>query len=376
MRILHVITDLGQGGAETVLFRLVEATLGQFEHRVVSLHKEGVFADRLRKLAVPVTALEMPRGAITISGLRMLRQVVTDFQPDVVQTRLDHANLVGGLAARITAHAPCVWAVHSSDLGALRASWKTRLVRGICARLSKLLPAAITSDAVSSADLHVKSGFAAEKFVVIPNGVDAAMFRPDESARQRVRAEWGVAREAAVLGCVARWDPAKDHENLLGAIAHRRQSGAEAVPVVLVGRGMTPDNAELRAMIEKFAVADSVILAGPSSDVPSAMCALDVHVLASRSESQPVAVLEAMACGVPCVVTDVGDAASVVGETGWVVPPRDPHALGDAIGKAVAAIPTPEFAQRRRACRERVVNTFSLERMAAAYAMVWRRARG
>jgi glycosyltransferase involved in cell wall biosynthesis len=302
--------------------------------------------------------------------LRRLRRITAEYRPHVVQTRLDHANLVGALAARFAGAPPVVWAVHSTDLGPLRFSWKTRIVRRACAQLSRVLPRFIVSDAHSSAALHRRIGFSASKLMVVPNGVDPSMFRPDAVARERMRRMWGVAPETALLGCVARWDPLKDHENLLRALKLTRDRAGN-FRCVLVGRGMSAENADLQAAIDRCGVADVVILAGSSSDVPGIMNAIDVHVLASRSESLPVAVIEAMACGTPCVVTDVGDARQIVGDTGWVVSPRDSVALAAALEAALAALRSGALKDIAEQCRARVVREYSLARMGAEYAALW-----
>ena len=172
----------------------------------------------MRDRGISIAALRMPRGRVTIEGLRQLRRIIKEYRPHVVQTRLDHANLVGGLMTHFTGAPPVVWAVHSTDLGPLISSWKTRIVRRLCAQLSRALPRSIVSDARSSAALHEKIGFSASKLIVIPNGVDPTSFRPDLDARERMRRIWGVTSDEVLLGCVARWDPLKDHENLVHAL--------------------------------------------------------------------------------------------------------------------------------------------------------------
>jgi glycosyltransferase involved in cell wall biosynthesis len=359
-RVLHIITDLGQGGAEAVLCRLIGVTSDGFEHAVVSLHEEGVYAQPLRERGISVTALGMRRGRVTIGGLRRLLRIMREYRPDVVQTRLDHANLVGGLMARLAGRPPVVWAVHSTDLGPLRSSWKTRIVRRICAQLSSVLPISIVSDARSGAALYEKIGFSASKLMVVPNGVDPMSFRPDSDARERIRRSWGAAPDEILLGCVARWDPLKDHENLVRAVKLLTDRG-HAFRCVLVGRGMSAENRDLSRMIERWAVADRFVLAGASDDVPAIMNALDLHVLPSRSESLPVA------------VTDVGDAQHIVGDTGWIARPQDCGALADAIEAALADCRRGEFKERAERCRARIVREFSLARMGAEYAALWTR---
>jgi glycosyltransferase involved in cell wall biosynthesis len=365
-----VITDLGQGGAEAVLYRLIAATRDRFDHAVVSLHQDGVYGPELRAQGIPVTALGMSRGRLHMNGLRRLQRITTEYRPDVVQTRLHHANLVGGVVARFAGAPPVVWAVHSHDLGAMRATWKTRLVRRFSAWSSQSLPELIVFDARSSARLHAELGFSSAKLVVIRNGVDSTLFRPDAGAREHIRAKWGVASDETLLGCVARWDPLKDHENLLQALK-LLADGGHAFRCALIGSGMTADNRDLYRMIERYGVGDRVLLTGPTRDVPAAMNMLDIHVLASRSESLPVAVMEAMACGIPCVVTDVGDARDIVGETGWTVAPRDAGALAGALQAALGDCGHTARQRRAEACRVRVVNEFSLARMAAEYSALW-----
>ncbi|MGC2030980.1 MAG: glycosyltransferase [Steroidobacteraceae bacterium] len=371
-RVLHIITDLGQGGAEAVLYRLIGATSDGFKHAVVSLHLEGVYGQPLRDRGVSVTALGMRRGRVTIEGLRGLLRIMREYRPHVVQTRLDHANLVGGLVARFAGAPPVVWAVHSTDLGPLRSSWKTRIIRRTCAQLSRALPRFIVSDARSAAALHEKIGFCASKLIVVPNGVDPLSFRPDSEARERMRHMWGVTSGEVLLGCVARWDPLKDHENLVRAVKLLADRG-HAFRCVLVGRGMDWENRDLQRVIQRWGAADRLILAGASGEVPAIMNALDLHVLPSRSESLPVAVMEAMACGTPCVVTDVGDARHIVGDTGWVVQPQDSVAMAGAIEAGLAENRLGALKGRAESCRARIIRDFSLARMGAEYAALWTR---
>ena len=291
----------------------------------------------------------------------------------MIQTRLDHANLVGGLMAGFAGAPPLIWAVHSTNLGPLRRTWKTRIVRRLCAQLSRVVPRSIVSDARSSAALYQKIGFSASKLIVVPNGVDPLVFQPARDARERTRRMWGVAPDEILLGCVARWDPLKDHENLVRAVRQLANRGRR-FRCALVGRGMDAHNRELQSLIERWGVADHLILAGASSDVPAIMNALDLHVLPSRSESLPVAVLEAMACGTPCVVTDVGDARYMVGETGWIARPQDSAALADAIEAALVECRPETREQRAGMCRARVIREFSLARMGADYAALWTKA--
>ncbi|WP_165720327.1 glycosyltransferase family 4 protein [Bordetella trematum] len=377
MRIAHIITGLGQGGAEAVLFRLATWADTPTRHVVISLTDEGVYGPRLRAAGITVHALGLARGRITLGAMLQLRALLREEAPDAVQTWMYHADLIGGVAARLAGIRAVAWGIRNSGNHLDRSSRSARLVLGLCARLSAWVPRAIVCAAQDAARRHQALGYRGEKMVVIPNGYDLSRYAPDPEAGARMRARWEVPQDVALVGCVARWDPLKDHANLLGALAAlRQQQGGGAVRCVLVGRGMTPANGELLALIEAQGLTGSVLLAGPSDDIPAVMNALDVHVLSSCAEGFPNVVAEAMACGTPCVVTDVGDAAHIVGETAVVVPPQQPQALADGLAQMLARVAGHGRAATGEPGRQRVLSMFDLARMVQAYEAVWRRIAG
>lgn len=378
LRVLHVITGLGQGGAESVLCRLVESTPAEVRHTVISLTDEGVYADRLRRAGATVLALGMAPGRFSVRAFQRLRGYIRGSRPQVVQTWMYHADLLGGLAARMSGVPAVAWGIRNSGAHLARSSLSARLVMRVCAWLSRRVPAAIVCCAEDARRRHVQAGYAAAPMVVIPNGYDLARLRPDAQARIAVRRELGLDEDTPLIGCVARWDPLKDHANLVRALAVLREAGSvSGLRCVLVGRGMTPDNAELAALLAEHGVAGQVLLLGPREDVPAIMSALDLHVLPSRAEGFPNVVAEAMACGTPCVVTDAGDAAAIVGDHGWVVPIEDPRALAAAIALAFTTLADPDArAKLSQGARERVQHAFSLPAMAQAYHALWLRLAG
>ncbi len=375
LRILHVITGLGQGGAEAVLLRLVLGAADPSLHTVVSLTDEGVYGERLRAAGARVLALQMPRGRLTVPGFLALRRRIRQERPDAVQTWMYHADLVGGLAARLAGVRAIAWGVRNSGAHLEKSSFSARLVLRICARLSGWLPAAIVYCAEQARVRHEALGYAAEKSELIQNGYDLSRYSPDAAVRARLRQRWGVDDQTVLLGCVARWDPLKDHDNLLGALAALKADAGGVDPAtlrcMLVGRGMDQSNTVLMGRIRALGIEDMLILAGPSDDVPGVMNALDLHVLSSRAEGFPNVVAEAMACGTPCVVTDVGDAAAIVGDTGWVVPAEDSRALAGGIRTALAALAASGRPALGQASRERVQQRYGLPVMLSAYTRVW-----
>ncbi|WGJ16191.1 glycosyltransferase [Methylocapsa sp. D3K7] len=370
MKVLHVITDLNQGGAETVLYRLVVASMGKTEHVVVSLTDEGVYGPLFRELGVAIHVLGFPRGRVTLMGLTRLRSLIAGNKPDVVQTWMYHADLIGGLMARLTGIRAICWGIRNSCLNSPTQSKSSRYTAYLCSWLSSWVPAAIVSCSKEAAREHIKFGYQANKFAVIPNGYDLSRFTPQPHVGKILRGEWGVDTQLPVLGMVARWHPQKDHANLLAALSILAKDGWD-FRCVLAGSGMKPSNASLSQLISKSSLQDKVILLGPRERIPDVMNALDIHVLSSVGEGFPNVVAEAMACGTPCVVTDVGDAALIVAATGWVAPPGDPYALAGCIEQAMLAIRSPRWEKISGACRQRIVECFGIDRMVAAYEDIW-----
>ena len=246
-----------------------------------------------------------------------------------------------------------------------------RIIARICAGLSWCIPAKIICCAEKSTHIHAKLGYAPRKFIVIPNGYNIEEFRPDVDVRKHLRNEWAISDNIPLIGMVARFDPQKDHLNLLTALSHLRQSG-QAFKCLLVGSGVDGMNSILQQQIDRYGLQDSVVLLGRRNDIPALMNALDIHVLSSSGEAFPNVLAEAMACGTPCVSTDVGDATLIAGETGWIVPPQNPVALAQAIIVAIDALQDKKcWLARKLAARKRIVDKFSLEKMVRSYNAVW-----
>ncbi|GHC99651.1 glycosyl transferase [Pseudorhodoferax aquiterrae] len=373
--VLHVIAGLGRGGAEAVMARLVAASAAQCRHVVVSLSDDGVHGARLRMQGVSVHTLGWRRGRATAGGLFRLYRVVRDVRPDVVQTWMYHADLVGGLAARLAGVRAVSWGIRNSDLHPQRSSRSARMALRLCALLSAWVPRVIVSCSERAARLHAALGYRADRMQTISNGLDLHTWSVRPQARAEQRARWGIGMAAPLLGMVARWDPQKDHANLFEALSQVARALPELV-CVLVGPGMDAENANLIRAIRARGLQGRIVLDGPRDDVVDVVAALDVHVLSSAyGEAFPNVVAEAMACGTPCVVTDVGDSGRIVGACGWVVPPCDAQALGEALQEALTVVCGDGGAALRAACRQHVEEHFGLDRMVQAYLQLWARLR-
>jgi glycosyltransferase involved in cell wall biosynthesis len=336
MRVAYVITGLDNGGAESMLERLVLSLGPRVQPLVISLTDLGVVGPRLQAQGVDVRALGMRRGQFPSLRLwwqliRMLRQ----FGADVVHTHMCHSDLVGGLAARVAGVRAVIWNIHLSNLDAKLNSRSTLWTLRACALLSHVVPQRIACVAQRSRDAHVGLGYASDKFVVIPNGFDMSQFQPDAAARLSVRTELGLTAETPLVAVIGRFDVLKNHRGFCEAMAHlvALRPGTHAV---LAGARIDANNTELNAWLHQYGVAAVCHLLGPRHDVPRLMAALDVLLLPSLGEAFPNVVGEAMACGVPCVVTDVGDAAVMVADCGRVVASGDMRGLAEAAATLLA----------------------------------------
>lgn len=376
MKVTHVITGLGTGGAEMMLLRLLSATdRDRFQPTVISLTDRGRLGARVEALGIPLHTVEMRPGLPTPNALwRLVRQLRRD-QPDLVQTWLYHADLLGGLTARAAGTAPVVWGIHSSNLAPGIVKRGTIVTAHACARLSRWLPAAIVCCSDATRRLHIERGYRAEKMVVIPNGWDLDLFRPDPAARLSVRRELGMAPATPLIGLLARYHRQKGHHLFLEAARqlHARRPDAH---FVLAGDGVDWDNGELVTGIETAGLRDRVHLLGARDDTPRLQASFDLATSSSVAvEAFSLVIGEAMACEVPCVVTDVGDSALLVGDTGRVVPAGDATALA-AGWENLLALPDAERAALGRRARQRIADHFALPRIVERYEQLYEQIAG
>jgi glycosyltransferase involved in cell wall biosynthesis len=370
LEVWHIITTLSDGGAEGALYRLCAHDRAHI-HTVVSLMGGGKYGPLLLAAGVQVHCLNMPPGVLTMRGIWKLWRLLRCHRPDVVQTWLYHADLIGGVVARMAGIGRVVWGIRHNNLTQGKVKRSTVFVARMCASLSRWLPDRIVSCSRKAVQAHMDLGYASEKFTIIPNGYDLDRLKPDAALALRFRAELGLARDTPLLGMVARFDPQKDHLNLLAALGQLKRDGWD-FRCLLVGVGMTDDNRTLSSWLKRHDVADRVTLIGRNDDIQAVMNALDVHVLSSVGEAFPNVLAEAMACGTPCVTTDVGDAAYIVGETGWVVLPGDSKALAEGLQSALGSLgDASKWKSHKRAARERIELNFTMKRMIDLYGDVW-----
>ena len=348
-----VITGLSTGGAEMMLLKVLERLdRRRFSPHVISLTTEGEIGARIEALGVPVECLGMRSGHFSPTKFLRLVGRLRKLHPDAVHTWMYHADLLGGLAARLAGVRAVGWAIRHSNFSPSHSKRSTLWVMKTCAVLSRRIPQGILCCSQIGKDIHVSAGYDEEKMVVIPNGFDLARFHPDADARVAMRAELGLSEDTLLVGLIARLDPQKNHAGFFEAAARIYRSRPDA-HFLLAGAGVEDDNTALRGAIQDAGVVGNTHLLGRREDMPRLMAALDVLASSSFGEGFPNVLGEAMACGVPCVVTNVGDSAEIVGETGRVVAPGDMAALAQDIIEVLGLSDKERRALGARA-RERV----------------------
>jgi len=360
------------GGAEMMLYKLFSAMdRDDFPSIVISLRDKGTIGARIEALGVPVYTLGCSPGRFGISALWRLRGVLSRNKISLVQAWMYHANIAATATCLFGRYScPVIWNIRQSLDDSLPTKSGTAMVIRIGAILSKL-PARIVYNSKVSAGQHRARGYASERAVIIGNGFDCTVFTPDAGAKGRLRKELGLSTDTLLIGMVARYHPMKDHSNFLRAAAILSRTFPQA-HYVLVGHGVSWSNLELELQIKAAGLGGQVHLLGERDDIASITAGLDIAGLSSAGcEGFPNAVGEAMACGVPCVVTDVGDSASVVGDAAMIVAPRDSIALAAAWARLIE-VGADERLRLGASARLRIVENFDLPRIASAYGDLYR----
>jgi glycosyltransferase involved in cell wall biosynthesis len=367
MRVLHVITALGVGGAERMLLKLLAAkALADVEQQVVAMMPWGSLAGPMRATGSPVLQLNFLGAAPLVRGAWDLARLARRERPQIIQGWMYHGNLGASLArAAVGQGAALVWGIRQS----LTSLQGENILARVAIRANRALsaqPDRLLFNSQRSIEQHQRMGFDTRRSQYLPNGFDSHVFAPDAAARAASRAAWGASEGETVFGLLARYHPAKDHAGFLAA-ACRVSSRHPLTRFVMAGSGVDAQNPLLANAIAAAGLQGRVHLLGERSDVPAVLAGLDVAVsCSSRIEGFSNSLGEAMACGLPCVATDVGEASSLLEALGPVVPPQHPDALAAAMTAMVELGPAGRALLGQRA-RSRIESAYGLEAVAARY---------
>ena len=368
MKVLHVIIGLDVGGAELMLKRLITLNINnpRYSHTLVSLSDVGVVGQQLRELGVEVVALGLSSFFQLPRVFFRLVKLVRCQRPDIVQTWMYHADLIGGLAARLAGCRKVIWGVRNTDLfSGSGVSQTTGWIMKLCAILSDFVPHTILCVARQTKKTHADAGYALKKMTVIPNGFDVDTYKPDLDIRHKIRHSLNVSPDTLIIGSVGRFNEYKDHRSFVSALAKLASTGSKTC-FLLVGRDVDSDNITLMRWIEETGHADRFRLLGERSDMPAIFSSMDIFCLHSKSEGFPNVLGEAMCMGLPSVVTDVGDAGMLLGDAGLVVSPQDTEALAQGLLTLIQSSPEARVSLGNIA-RERIKENYSIEDVKRQY---------
>ncbi|MBN1849829.1 MAG: glycosyltransferase [Deltaproteobacteria bacterium] len=376
--VLHLITTLEIGGAEMMLWKLLSFMDKEvLSNHVVCLTNMGPIGERIVSLGISVHFLNMPEGRITVKGMVRLWQLFRSIRPAVLQTWLYHADLLGLIFGKLASVNRIYWNIRCSYMKLDNYRFSTRLTRIICSLLSPL-PDAVLTNSKQAMIYHRAVGYKPKRWKVIPNGFDISRFRPDGNAKPRVLKELKLpdtdsnpdARTGypLLIGLIARYDPMKGHKSFIKAACRLLRDRMD-VHFILAGKGVEWENPGLVHHIP-MTLRKYFHLLGQRTDIPNITAALDIATSASLGEGFSNTIGEAMACGVPCVVTNVGDSPYIIGDTGLVVPLQDPGAMAEAWAQ-ILALDGKDRLELGVSARERIVLNFSIERIAKEYENIY-----
>lgn len=370
LKIVHLITDLDIGGAETMLLKLVSGMdNSSFNNIVVSLSNKGALGNQFESLGIPVIAIGLNPNIPNPVGLLRLYSIFIKERPNILQTWLYHADLVGsfiGLLANIPA---IIWNVRCSNMN-IRTN---NLVSGYILKfLSKLssFPKLIIINSESGRRDHVQLGYSPKKWILIPNGFDTYQFTSRSIERDKLRNDLGLGNEKLIIGNISRFHKMKDHGTFLSAVKILTQQYSN-IHFVLVGSGINNNNKFITGLIQDLEISRYVSLLGERTDVANIIPGFDILSLSSAyGEGFPNVIGEAMSCGVPCVVTDVGDSAQIVGNTGRVVPPKNPEKMAEAWSDLIKR--GPEYIRKLGlAARHHIEKNYNLQDVIKQYESIY-----
>jgi len=364
-KVMHVIVGLEVGGAELMLKRLILDSRKKITHSVVSLTDIGPVGRLLGEHGIQVMALNTTSFLSKCFLIFRVVKAIRIISPDVVHTWMYHSDLVGGVAAKVVGVKNIVWCIRSNDI-TKGGSRLTLVIRRVCAILSRWVPNKIVCAAYASKITHSRIGYDTTKIVVIPNGfVFSDTKAPSNFDIVDFRNENGISSSDILIVSVARYNEVKDHRSFVAASVLLKGKHSN-LKFLLVGRGITEANTNLVSILNEFGMSDEFILLGEQSNVQRCLGASDIYCLHSVTEGFPNALGEAMLARLPCVATDVGDAALLLGDGSYIVPPSNPKALANAIDKLLM-LEKEEREDIGGRLRERVIENFSIERMTMRY---------
>lgn len=360
-KIVHIITGLGNGGAEMMLYKLLKySDRDKCDFQIISMTDEGIMGERIKKLGIPVHILNMKKGFSFFKSILKTLRICKN--TDIIQTWMYHADLFGFIVAKIL-NKRIIWGIRRSNLEKDKNKKSILFIAKINAFLSRWVDIVI-SCSINAKESHIKYGYNPKNIEVIPNGFELEKFFYIENAKYKLAEEFPIIKNKFIFSLVARYEILKDHKTCLEAMKIVKEKFTQNFILLLCGTNINKKNKELMDLIKKNKLENNILLLDRRNDIPIIMSATDIYISSSSGEGFSNVIGEAMACETPCVVTNVGDSAYIVGETGKVVERQEPQKLANEI---ITFIKSGEYIKNRKKCRKRIINKFKIEKIIEEY---------
>lgn len=374
IRVCSIINGTGgEGGAERMLQRVIRhGNTPEFEHLILSIKNFQQVAEELSAEGINVQSLNVQADYYKLpKAVFQMASRIRRFKPDVIQSWMYMADFFGGIASHLAAPStPMIWTIRHSTLDPAIDSRALRGCAAGCAKLSRRVPSRIVLNSHAAVPVHAAAGYDESRMQVIPNGFDISRFSPNASLREETRSRLGIPHDVPVVGRVARFHANKDHLTFLKAAKIILGQRGD-VRFLVCGEPQTISSAEVQRDIDSLGLTNAVQLIELQSDIVPLNCTFDIATCSSITEAFPNVIGEAMSCGVPCVSTDVGDAAQIIGDTGQVVPVQNLELFAEAI-LGILNEPTENRRQLGSAARQRIIDNFELTHSTGMFLDLWR----
>lgn len=362
--VAFIIRDLNYGGAQRQLITLVKAIDKQkFDITIFYFYANGFLEKDLKGTDIHLICLDKQARWHVFGFLWRLFRHLKQIKPDVIHGYLSESNLLTIFFKPLFLSTKVIWGIRHSDVNVNEYDWLEKLIFKIECLLSRFVDLVIVNSHAGR-DYHLSQGFPKDKMIVIPNGIDTDRFKRDLEVGKSVRNEWQIPQNSILIGLIGRLAPVKDHPTFLKAAALICEE-REDIRFVCIGNGSSEYATSLHELSQELGLGDRVIWAIGRSDMPNVYSALDIVCSSSAyGEGFGNVIGEAMACEVPCVVTDVGDSAWLVGDTGIVVPPGNPEALKNGLISQIDILFDNNLSSKTNIARQRIVEEFSVPQLA------------
>ena len=371
MKILNIITSLGDGGAEATLYKILSNNKNHHDHFVICLMDKGKYGEKLINNNIKLTTLNLPRGKITLRAIFILFKTIKKISPDVVQTWLYHADFIGGLISKIIGIKKIFWNIRTSEYFSKNISFKTKLIIKINSYLSYFIPNKIIYCSSRSIKIHEEIGFVKKSFL-IRNGFDHILFKEDIVKKNIYREKFNISKDDFVIGFISRFDPIKNHQLLIDSIELlTKDNKIKNVKCIFVGKNIKT-NKLINASINIKKLKNFFILLDQQENIFDYMNILDLHVLPSDGEGFPNVVAESMCCSIINIARDVGDSSIIISDNNLIFNDNTEE-LSQLLFKMkkIKENQIDKWLDMKNNVRKNIITNYSIKKMINEYYSLW-----